>query len=66
LAAALSRFLVIELERWEQGVLVVAALLTIAPGLVSTLIGLAIASPVLLRQWARRTRSGISTPLQDH
>jgi len=66
LAAALSKFLVIELERWEQGVLVVAALLTIAPGLMTTLIGLAIASPVLLRQWARRVRPGIASPLQDH
>ena len=55
LAAALSRFMVTELERWEQGVLVAAALLTIAPGLVTTLIGLAIASPVLLRQWARQS-----------
>jgi len=66
LAAALSKFLVTELARWEQGVLVVAALLTIAPGLMTTLIGLAIASPVLLRQWARRARIGIAAPLRDH
>ena len=66
LAAALSKFLVTELERWEQGVLVVAALLTIAPGLMTTLIGLAIASPVLLRQWARRARAAIAAPLRDH
>jgi TRAP-type uncharacterized transport system fused permease subunit len=57
LAAALSKFLWTELRRWEQGVLGVAALLTVAPGLVSTLIGLAFASPVLLRQWMSRPRS---------
>jgi TRAP transporter 4TM/12TM fusion protein len=57
LAAALSKFMLSELERWEQGVLALAALLTVAPGLVSTLIGMAIASPVLLRQWARRPGS---------
>jgi TRAP-type uncharacterized transport system fused permease subunit len=57
LAAALSKFMLSELERWEQGVLAVAALFTIAPGLVSTLIGMAIASPVLWRQWARRPGS---------
>jgi TRAP transporter 4TM/12TM fusion protein len=57
LAAALSKFMWSELKRWEQSVLIVAALLLVAPGLVSGLIGLAVASPVLLRQWATRVRS---------
>jgi TRAP transporter 4TM/12TM fusion protein len=57
LAAALSRFMWSELKRWEQGVLIAAALLLVAPGLVSGLIGLAVASPVLLRQWVSRPRS---------
>jgi TRAP transporter 4TM/12TM fusion protein len=63
LAAALSRFMWSELRRWEQGVLVVAALLLVAPGLVSGLIGLAVALPVLLRQWAARAGSA-PKPLQ--
>jgi TRAP transporter 4TM/12TM fusion protein len=57
LAAALSKFMWTELQRWEQAVLALAALLLVAPGLVSGLVGLAVASPVLLRQWAARTRS---------
>jgi len=57
LAAALSKFMWTELQRWEQAVLAAGALLLVAPGLVSGLIGLAVASPVLLRQWARRPRS---------
>ena len=55
LAAALSKFLWRELQRWEQAVLAVGALLLVAPGLVSGLIGLAVAAPVVLRQWAGRS-----------
>jgi len=58
LAAALSKFMWTELQRWEQAVLAAAALLLVVPGLVSALIGVAVASPVLLRQWARRPRLG--------
>ncbi|HEY6511724.1 MAG TPA: TRAP transporter permease [Burkholderiaceae bacterium] len=57
LAAALSKFMWTELQRWEQAVLAAGALLLVAPGLVSGLIGIAVASPVLLRQWARRPRA---------
>jgi TRAP transporter 4TM/12TM fusion protein len=57
LAAALSRFLWIELQRWEQVLLGAGALLLVAPGIASGLVGLAVASPVFLRQWARRPRS---------
>lgn len=52
LAAALSRFMLVEMRRWEQAVCVVAALLLIAPGLTVTLIGLAMVVPVVLRQVA--------------
>jgi len=56
LAAALSKFMLTELRRWEQGVLAAAALLMVAPGLISTLIGAAAALPVLMRQVAQRRR----------
>ncbi|MFC5497796.1 TRAP transporter permease [Caenimonas terrae] len=52
LAAALSKFFLVELKRWEQLLCVAAALLLIAPGLVVTLIGAAMALPVVLRQLA--------------
>jgi TRAP transporter 4TM/12TM fusion protein len=52
LAAALSKFFLVEMKRWEQALCVVAALLLIAPGLTATLIGAAMAAPVLLRQIA--------------
>ncbi|MCW5659508.1 MAG: TRAP transporter permease [Burkholderiaceae bacterium] len=57
LAAALSRYMWSELQRWEQAVLLLAALMLVVPGLVSGLAGLALAAPVLLRQWAARPRS---------
>jgi TRAP-type uncharacterized transport system fused permease subunit len=52
LAAALSRYFLVEMKRWEQLLCVAAALLLIAPGLVVSLIGIALATPVLLRQLA--------------
>jgi len=52
LAAALSRFFLVEMKRWEQLVCVAAALLLIAPGLTVTLIGAAMVVPMLLRQLA--------------
>jgi TRAP-type uncharacterized transport system fused permease subunit len=51
LAAALSRFFLVEMRRGEQLLCVVGALLMIAPGLWPTLAGLALATPMLLRQW---------------
>jgi TRAP transporter 4TM/12TM fusion protein len=54
LAAALSRFLVVEMKRWEQLVCLAAAVLLIAPGLVVTLVGAALVVPVLVRQFAAR------------
>ncbi|KQT10314.1 TRAP transporter permease [Ramlibacter sp. Leaf400] len=52
LAAALSKFFLVEMKRWEQLVCVAAALLLIAPGLIVTLVGAAMVVPVLLRQLA--------------
>ncbi len=52
LAAALSKFFLVELKRWEQVLCVAAALLLIAPGLTASLIGALMALPVLLRQLA--------------
>jgi TRAP transporter 4TM/12TM fusion protein len=49
LAAALSKFLLVEMKRGEQWLCGAAALLMIAPGLVPTLIGAAMALPVVLR-----------------
>ncbi|MGE0313325.1 MAG: TRAP transporter permease [Lautropia sp.] len=56
LAAALSRFFLVELTRFEQASCAVAALLMIAPGLGPTLVGLLFAAPMLVRQvlaWRR-------------
>jgi TRAP-type uncharacterized transport system fused permease subunit len=55
LAAALSKFLWVEMRRGEQLLCVAAALLMIAPGLIPTLLGLGLALPVLVRQWIART-----------
>jgi TRAP transporter 4TM/12TM fusion protein len=52
LAAALSKFLLVELKRWEQLLCGAAALLLIAPGLVVTIVGIAVAAPVVARQFA--------------
>jgi TRAP-type uncharacterized transport system fused permease subunit len=52
LAAALSKFFLVEMKRWEQLLCIAAALLLIAPGLVVTLVGAALVVPVLLRQLA--------------
>ncbi len=53
LAAALSKYFLVEMKRWEQLLCVAAALLLIAPGLTVTLIGVVLAAPVLVSQLAR-------------
>lgn len=59
LAAALSRFFLVEMTRAEQALCVLAALLMIAPGLLPTLLGVALAVPMLLRHvLARRSDAG--------
>jgi TRAP-type uncharacterized transport system fused permease subunit len=54
LAAALSRFMLVEMARWEQLLCLLAALLLIAPGLWVTVAGLVAMTPVILRQLAMR------------
>jgi len=54
LAAALSRFMLVELRRWEQMLCLAAALLLIAPGLWVTIAGVVLVLPVVLRQMAAR------------
>ena len=49
LAASLSKYFLVEMKRWEQLLCFAAAILTVAPGLTSTLIGLAMTVPVVLR-----------------
>ena len=53
LAAALSRYLLVEMRRWEQALCGLAAVMLVAPGLVSGLLGLAVATPMLMTQLAR-------------
>jgi TRAP-type uncharacterized transport system fused permease subunit len=52
LAACLSRFLLVEMRRWEQLLCGVAAALMVYPGLASTLTGVVLSMPVLARQWS--------------
>jgi TRAP-type uncharacterized transport system fused permease subunit len=49
LAAALSKFFLVEMTRAEQALCLLAALLMIAPGLLPTAIGLLLAVPMVLR-----------------
>jgi TRAP-type uncharacterized transport system fused permease subunit len=60
LAAALSKFFLVEMTRTEQLLCGAAALLMIAPGLTPTLIGCAMAVPMLMRHVvaARAPRAG--------
>jgi len=62
LAAALSRFLLVEMNGWERAVTVVAALVMIAPGVKMLFLGLALASPMLLSQVLRYQRAQRSQP----
>jgi TRAP-type uncharacterized transport system fused permease subunit len=54
LAAALSRYLLVEMKRWEQVLCGIGAVLLVAPGVVSGLIGILVAAPSLMRQVAAR------------
>ena len=65
LAAALSRFLLVELKRWEQLLCLASAVLLIAPGLWVTLAGVVIVLPVLARQLAAARRQAALTPGLD-
>ena len=56
LAAAFSRYMFVPMYKWEIATCAIAAALMIAPGAVSTLIGIAMVVPVLLRQVTTRFR----------
>jgi TRAP transporter 4TM/12TM fusion protein len=62
LAAALSRFFLVEMTRAEQGVCAVAALLMIAPGLLPTLAGIVLALPMMMRHVLARRRELAPVP----
>jgi TRAP transporter 4TM/12TM fusion protein len=64
LSAALSNYMLTHMRAWERVVCLVAAILMIAPGIVSTAIGVAIVIPVVVRQVAavRRERMVITPP----
>jgi TRAP transporter 4TM/12TM fusion protein len=51
LGAALSGFMLIRTKMWENVLLIVAAILLVVPELTSSLIGLALMVPVLMRQF---------------
>jgi TRAP transporter 4TM/12TM fusion protein len=53
MAAALSKFFMVEMKRWEQLSCLFAALLMIAPSLTATLVGVALVIPMLINQWRR-------------
>lgn len=59
LAAALSKWFLVEMTRAEQALCLAAALLMIAPGLVPTLMGAAMATPVVLRHLVARRRARV-------
>jgi len=53
LAAGLFGYLMGPCQRWQQVLLVAAAVSLIKPGLESDLLGLALVLPVLILQWRR-------------
>jgi TRAP transporter 4TM/12TM fusion protein len=64
LSAALSSYLLARMQAWERILCVIAAVLMIAPEIVSTIMGIVILIPVLLRQVAamRRARGAVASP----
>ena len=52
LAAALSNYFLRPMRLWERLVFAFAAILMIVPGIISTVIGITLVIPVLLRQIA--------------
>jgi TRAP transporter 4TM/12TM fusion protein len=62
LGAALSRFMLVPTKAWENVLLIVAALLMIAPEIYSTLIGLALIAPVLVVQLKQHRAIAAASP----
>jgi len=56
LAAAMSDYLIVRMRTWERLVCAAAALLMVVPGIASTLTGIALTSPVLLRHLTTHRR----------
>jgi TRAP transporter 4TM/12TM fusion protein len=53
MAAALSKFFMVEMKRWEQLSCLFAALLMIAPSLTATLVGIVLVIPMMVNQFRR-------------
>ena len=62
LAAALSKYFLVEMRRWEQIVCFAAALLMVAPSLTATLIGLVMTVPMLLRHFGAWRAARLPVP----
>ena len=62
LAAALTGYGLARMRTWERVLLFVGSVLVITPSRTLTLIGLALAAPVLARQWVSRARGGGDAP----
>ncbi|MFO1395516.1 MAG: TRAP transporter permease [Burkholderiales bacterium] len=60
LAAALSNYMFTKMRMWERLLCVVAALLMIAPGIVSTAIGIALVVPVAFRHFVAAKREAVA------
>ena len=53
MAAALSKFFMVEMKRWEQLSCLFAALLMIAPSLTATIVGVILVIPMMVNQFRR-------------
>jgi TRAP transporter 4TM/12TM fusion protein len=53
MAASLSKFMFVEMKRWEQLSCLFAALLMIAPSLTASLVGVVMVIPMFINQWRR-------------
>jgi len=53
LAAALSRYLLVEMKGWERALAISGALIMIAPGIHMLGLGLLVVLPMLISQWTR-------------
>jgi len=62
LAAALSKYFLVEMRRWEQIVCFAAALLMVAPSLTATLVGLVMTAPMLLRHFGAWRAARLPVP----
>lgn len=62
LGAAFSRWFLVEMTRWEQALCFVAAILMVAPGIVSTSIGIVMVLPMVARHLAVWRRGRAAAP----